>query len=186
MNRYDYYYARNRFPRINPQVTNQPIQNPPAQNPPIQVEMQQKPQDPVEELTKAIHNSHEMIFSATTVFPFTLFPDTITIDREKITIATRFFFRVAEVVSIRIEDLLNVTADVGPFLGSVRVFTRFFDPDKPYHINYLWRGDALKIKRILQGYVIAQQRGIDCSSLSSEQLVRVLDEVGQGAPSKDM
>lgn len=180
MNRYDYYYARPRFPRVNPQVL-----NPPANSPPIQVQVQQ-PQDPVKELTKAIHNAHEIIFTATTVFPFTFWPDTISIDREKLTIANRFFFRVAEVVSIRIEDILNVTADVGPFFGAIKMYTRFFDPDKPYHINFLWRSDALKIKRILQGYIIAAQNSIDCSSLPKQQLVRLLDEIGQGAPNKDM
>jgi hypothetical protein len=177
MNRYDYYYARPRFQRVSPPATSSPI--------PSQVQPQAQ-QDPVQELRKAVHNAHEMIFAATTVFPFTLIPDTITIDREKLTIATRIFFRVAEVVSIRIEDILNVTADVGPFFGSIKIYTRFFDPDKPYHINFLWRGDTLKIKRILQGYIVAAQSGIDCSSLPREQLVRVLDEIGQGAPSKDM
>lgn len=137
-------------------------------------------------LREAIGNSQDMLMTATTVFPFTLFPDTVTIDREKITIAHRFFFRVAEVVSMRIEDILNVTADVGPVFGSISMLTRYFDPDKPYIVNYLWRRDALKIKRILQGYVTAVKKEIDLSAFSAEELAVLLDEFGQGNPSKDM
>lgn len=130
------------------------------------------------ELAQTISNSHEVLFTATTSFPFTLFPDTITIDRTKLTIAHKEFFKVGEVMSIRIEDILNVTADVGPFFGSLKVYTRFFNNDKPYHINYLKRADALRIKRILQGYIIAIQKNIDCSSLPTDQLASILDDLG--------
>jgi hypothetical protein len=140
------------------------------------------PAESVRELTKAVGNAHEVLLTATTVFPFTLFPDTLTLDRQKLTIAHRLFFRVAEVMSIRIEDVLNVTADVGPLFGSVQISTRFFDTHKPYKVNYLWRSDALRVKRIMQGYVIAIQKGIDCSLLPPRQLASMLDKLGQGAP----
>ncbi len=67
-----------------------------------------------QELSEAIHASHEVLMSANTVFPFTPFPDTVTIDREKITITHRNFFMVSDAVSTRIDDILNVTANVGP------------------------------------------------------------------------
>jgi hypothetical protein len=140
-----------------------------------------------QELAKAIGNANDVLATATTVFPFTLFPDTISIDRSKVSIAHRNFFRVAEVMSIRIEDILNVTVDVGPFFGSLVISTRFFDNDnrKPYKVNYLSRPDALKIKRIIQGYVIATQQQIDCSSLSTQELATMLDQLGQGQGSTE-
>ena len=135
------------------------------------------------ELSRAIGNAQEVLMRATTVFPFTLFPDTITVDRTKLTVAHRTFFRVAEVMTIRIDDILNVTAGVGPLFGSLKITTRFFDTrDKSYTINYLTRGDALKLKRIVQGYIIALQREIDCSALSTTELARMLDDLGRGAP----
>lgn len=132
------------------------------------------------ELHKAVTGSHEVLASASTVFPFSFFPDTVTLDREKVTITHRVFFQVAEVMSIRIEDILNVTANFGPFFGSLKISTRFFDPDKPYEVNYFWRKDALRLKRILQGYIIAIQKQIDCSALTAKELTQVLDELGQG------
>lgn len=131
------------------------------------------------ELTQTINSSHEVLVNATTVFPFTLFPDTVTLDRAKLTIAHREFFWTGEVMSIRIEDILNVTADTGPFFGSLKIFTRFFSTDKPYTVSFLRRNDALKIKRILQGYIIALQKNIDCSTLPTKELADMLDDLGK-------
>jgi len=143
----------------------------------------QERQRVTQQLSQAIGGAQDVLFSATTVFPFTLFPDTITVDRAKLSVAKRMFFQVAEAMTIRIEDILNVTADVGPFFGSVKIATRFFDTKKPYTVNYLWRHDALKLKRIMQGYIIAKQQNIDCSSLSAPELTMLLDKLGtpQGA-----
>ncbi|HEV7454082.1 MAG TPA: hypothetical protein VGO07_02380 [Candidatus Saccharimonadales bacterium] len=149
--------------------------------PPAQMNQSQS----IKELKKAVGGAHEILLSATTVFPFTLFPDIITLDREKLTFSNRFFFRIAEVTSIRIEDILNIIADVGPFFGSLKVSTRFFDDSEPHTVNYLWRHDALRFKRVVQGYIISRQKGIDCSSFSPRQLVDMLDKIGQAGPGED-
>ena len=132
-----------------------------------------------EELVQAIGDSHDVLVRAKTVFPLTLIQDTITVDRTKLTIARRDLFKVAEVISIRIEDILNITANVGPFFGSISIATRFFDPGKPYTLDHLWRADALKIKRIVQGYMIARREGVDSSALSSRELADDLDKLGK-------
>lgn len=135
-----------------------------------------------EELVEAIGNSNDVLARVNTVFPFAFFPSTLTVDRTKLTITERDFFKTGEVLSIRIEDILNVTAHVGPFLGSIKISTRFFNPEKPYIVDKLKRADALMIKRILQGYLIARQNNIDCSSLPTDKLAVVLDELGKVGP----
>ncbi len=139
-----------------------------------------------QKLVQAIGDSHDVLARARTVFPLTLFPDTITIDRTKLTITHRDFFRVGEVLSIRIEDILNVTATVGPFFGTVSISTRFFDPAKPYSVARFWRADALKIKRIVQGYLIAKQQEVDCSALTTRELAKKLDELGKVSPEEKL
>lgn len=131
------------------------------------------------ELKQAIQGSHEVLGHATAVFPFNFFPDTITVDRTKLTVTERKFIGVAEVMSIRIEDILNVTANVGPFFGSLHIVSRVLNVDKPYEVKYLWRDDALQMKRILQGYIIAMQKEIDVSELSTRELKDMLDELGK-------
>lgn len=128
-------------------------------------------------LSSVVGTSQEILFKANTVFPFVLIPDTITIDRTNLTIARRVFFKLATIITIKIEDILNVTPNIGPFFGSLRIVTTFVDEKSPYSVNYLKRGDALRINRILQGYKIALQQKLDTSNLSKEELVKMLDRL---------
>lgn len=143
----------------------------------------QQKQEAKEQLSQAVGNSNQILTQATTVFPFTLFPDHITLDREQATIVHRSFIKLGEVVTIRIEDILNVETTAGPFFGSLRIYTRFFSPDtnaqRHYSINWLWREDALRIKRILHGYIIALKHKINCAALETTELARILDSMGQ-------
>lgn len=133
------------------------------------------------ELNSAVEDAHDTLLSVQTIFPFILFPDSITVDRVKVTITKWAFFKTAEVISIQIEDVLNVEVDVGPFFGSLKIWTRFFT-DHPMMINYLSRQDAIDIKQLLQGYIIARNKEIDCSHIAKEELVPMLMQLGQAAP----
>lgn len=152
-----------------------PQQSPPSLDEPRRVAT---PEGSKQELKDAIAGSQDVLVTATTVFPLELFPDTLTVDRAKLTVTKRRFFAAAEVMSMRIEDVLNTTATVGPFFGSVTIISRVLN-SKPYTVGRFWRKDALRLKRITQGYIIALQRGIDCSSLSTHELSRMLDELGE-------
>lgn len=129
-------------------------------------------------LKQMIKSSHEILVSATTVFPFTLFPDTIMLDRSKITIVKRNFVLSSETISIRIEDILSVTVNVSPFFGSIQILTRVFGTEKPYQVNYFKRNDAIRLKHIIQGYLIASKRDIDCTNLEHEELINLLETLG--------
>ncbi len=133
-------------------------------------------------LEQEVKQAREVLFQATTVFPFILFPDTITIDRVKLTITHRFFFATAEVTSIQIEDILNVAASVGPFFGSVKVWSHVFR-DRTFEtrhleVGYLSRSNALEAERIMQGYIIARHKKIDTGQTSKAQLLTLLRQLG--------
>jgi len=130
-----------------------------------------------EELNQAIEGSQDVLAIVNTIFP--VFPDTITVDRAKLTITRRSFFKTGDIMSIRIEDILNATATLGPLFGTVKIVSRVMSGEKPYTTNLLWRKDAIHLKRIIQGYVIALQRQIDCSKLPTSELVAKLDKLGE-------
>lgn len=135
-----------------------------------------------ENLIDAIGDSRDVLMRATSVWPLTIFPHTVSIDRSKLTITHRGFFNSAEVLSISIEDILNITATVGPFFGFIHISTRFFDSDKQYSVGNFKRSDVLKLKRILQGSIIAKQKGVDCTALTTRELAKMLDDLGKVAP----
>ena len=157
----------------------QPQQTVPQVSPPTQEQPPRvaTPEESKQELKEAIWDSNEVLAMARTTL--TLFPDTLTVDRAKLTVTKHSSYRAAEVTSMRIEDVLSVTATVGPIFGSVKIVSRVLNTEEPYIIGLFWRNDAIKIKRITQGYVIALQRNIDCSSLSSRELAAMLDELGE-------
>lgn len=76
-------------------------------------------------------------------------------------------------------DILSVEADVGPFFGSIHITSRYY-PVNPYSVNFLWRSDAIKLRRLLLGYIIAHERDIDCAEIGKAELVYLLNDLGQG------
>ncbi len=138
-----------------------------------------KKQEVAHDLEAALQNTSDVLLKVTAVFPLTMFPDTVTMNRTNLTITHRTFFKVSEVLSISIDDILNVTASVGPFFGSIKITTRFFSPDKPYDVDNFKREDALRIKRVVQGYIIAKQNDIDCSDLTTKELSTLLNNLGK-------
>jgi len=158
------------------------IHRPHLHKPAIKAEVKtlvKKLDEGAEKLIGLTLKSHDILFKAKTVFPFNLFPDTVTVDREKITIANRFFFGVAKITSAPIRDILSVEADVGPFFGSVYITSRYFYTN-PHSINFLKRKDALNLQRLLQGYIIVHEQDIDCAKLGTEQLKVLLEDLGKG------
>src|SRR5438270_495315 len=117
-------------------------QEPETTKTPAQVAESNKAQA-IEKLERMTARSQDILFSASTVFPFDLFPDQIVLDRSQLTITHRRFFWLGNVTSVRVEDIINVNVNAGPFFGSVQVAVRFLDvldtAVRPTHINWLPR-----------------------------------------------
>lgn len=127
---------------------------------------------------KFVKDSNRLLATADTVFPFTLFPDTVTIDRAKVTIIQRTFFLTSKTITLRIEDILNVSTSVGPIFGSISITTRVISTVDHFDINFFWRKDAIRLKHIIQGYIIAIHRGKDIGNLTNEELIPMLSDLG--------
>lgn len=131
-----------------------------------------------DDLEKIISQSHEVLIEASTVFPVTLFPDTVIVDRTKVTIVKRDFFWSSDTMTFRIEDVLNAEVTVGPLFGSLTIASRVMSTTDHFRIDHFWRKDAMNLKRIIQGYIIAQHNKIDVAHLSRDELVKTLSELG--------
>jgi hypothetical protein len=132
-----------------------------------------------EELYNTAVKAHDIVYKTQTVFPFTLFPDTISIDREKVTVANRFFFRVATVISTPIADIKSIESNVGPFFGSLKITSEAFTNNVRI-IKFLSREDSIKIQRIIQGFMISRQKEIDVTKIETHELITMMMELGRG------
>lgn len=137
----------------------------------------------IDDLKKIVKQSHEVLAEVQTAFPITLFPDKVCLDRSVITITKRSFFWSSSVISIRIEDVLNVSTNVGPLFGSLTIASRVMSSVDHYEIDYFWRNDVIELKNVIQGYLIAKHSNIDTENLSAKELVGTLRELGTNSGS---
>lgn len=133
-----------------------------------------------EELKKVTENAQDVLMKANSTFPFMLFPDTISVSRMKVTITRRTFFNVSDVISLQLDDILNVEVDTGPFFGSLRIYTRIYGT-QPLRITFLSRQNAIAIKRLIEGYLIAHSQNIDTGAMSKYELIMLLMRLGSDA-----
>ena len=132
-----------------------------------------------EKLIDITEKAQDVLFEADTVFPLTPFPHSITLDREKLTIAIRHFSRVAKIITVPITSMISAEADVGPFFGTVRMTSKYF-VDSTHEIRYLWRHDAVEVHRLLQGFIIAHERDLELHEIDKDDLKTLLCDLGQG------
>jgi hypothetical protein len=138
-------------------------------------------EDQSAKLKQAASQAHQVLANATAVFPFDLFPNEIVLDRTKITIRLRKFFMTEKIVSVRIEDVLNVSVSLGPLFGTLTISSRVMNSTDHFDIGFLRRKEAMYLKKIIQGYVIAEHDDMKVGHLSKEELIKTLCEIGEHA-----
>lgn len=142
--------------------------------------VREKEASPEEKKLKAMANeSHTILIQARSVFPFTPFPTTITIDRHKLTIVYKRFFAVEQTVSVPLETIKNIQADFGPFLGSLIITSDLFI-NNTQKIDYLHRRDVRKIQKLVQGAMVAIKEHIDINKVETHKLRPLLSDLGAG------
>ena len=139
----------------------------------------QEPQEAHEKLIDITEKAQDCLFKATTVFPFKVFTDTIILDREKLTVISRTFFMAGKITSVPVSSVSAAEADLGPLFGSVHISSKFFVQNK-YQVEKLTRKDAVDLVHLLQGFIIAQEKGIDLTDIEKEDLLVLLEDLGTG------
>lgn len=130
-------------------------------------------------LRQVSKESQEVVYSASSVFPFALFPDTITFDRHKLSIVYRTFFWVEQTVSVPLADIKNIQAEMGPFFGTLIVTSDTFI-NNTQTVNYLRRKDVKCIQELVQGAMMAKKEEIDISKVPPQKLFKLLTDLGRG------
>lgn len=130
-------------------------------------------------LETVVNKAQNVLIKSKAVFPFDLFPDSITIDRQKMTVVHRSFFNVKQTVSVQHSDIKNIQADIGPFLGSLTVTSEHFINNIQV-VKYLPKREVLAIQQLVQGFIVAHSENIDLTGIDDEKLVELLNRLGRG------
>lgn len=122
------------------------------------------------ETYEAIMNSDKgYLCKAETVFPFTLFPDSIYIDRDSLTIEYSMFFFSKKHLTFYLDQIHNVRLTKGVLFSSLFFEIDGYESDPPL-VTYLWNSDAAKIKELVDGLLLTSKSQIDPHHLSDNEL----------------
>lgn len=129
-------------------------------------------------LVELVGAAEDNLLSVHTVFPFVLIADTLKIDRQKLTVVHNSLLGASQTASIRLKDLRNVQADIGPLFGSITLTSQHF-LNNTQTIKFLKRKDIVEAQRLLQGFMIAHEAKIDTDNIEHTELKSLLDKLGQ-------
>lgn len=141
------------------------------------IKSSKSPEEKIRELAK---KSSQILFTAKTVFPFDFFPDTLTINANKIDIVKSSFFASHQTSSIPIRDIANVELQTVPFFATLRIINIRY-PMRPKVLRYLKKRDAIRAKNIIDGLLVALSQGADISELEPKKFIEEIEEVGRSA-----
>ncbi|HSW97980.1 MAG TPA: hypothetical protein VLF89_09210 [Candidatus Saccharimonadales bacterium] len=136
-----------------------------------------------EKFEKLIKKSDRVLLRIKAVFPFELFPDSVVIDESKINIVHRIFFWTGEIQSIPIQHVQDVEVDTSVLFATLKILPTGFSvvsmTENWVKVNYLWRRDALRARRIIAGLLIASREGIDLTKVDSKDFVKKIEILGK-------
>ncbi|MCX6726136.1 MAG: hypothetical protein NT052_02405 [Candidatus Shapirobacteria bacterium] len=109
-------------------------------------------------------------------FPFDFFPDTINVEEGRITVVTRDFFFSSQVHSVDIKDISNIFINMAPFFAQLIIVSKTFKENE-IRIKYLRKKEAVFARRMIEGLRIFENKQIDTSVYTKEELIAKLEEL---------
>ena len=121
---------------------------------------------------------YPVLLKIKTVFPFTIFPDVLRIDLQKVSITHIDFFWTHRDQVIDIADILGVSLQSAPLFATLVITTRFF-AQNPLRVEYLPKGKAMLARRIIQGLMIVSKQKIKIEETNKNKIIDMLEKIGK-------
>lgn len=123
-----------------------------------------------------VKKSNRILISISShAIPFDLFPDTINIEEGRITIINRHLFS-SEVHSVDIKDISNIFINRTILFSQLVIISKTFENNE-VKIRNLRTKEAVFVRRIIEGLRIFENKQIDTSDYTKEELVAKLEEL---------
>lgn len=129
-------------------------------------------------LEALVQDQQVPLFCVTTVFPFRLFPTTVSVDKKKVDVIREIFYKSKHIQSILIQDIANVTVETNLFFAQLVINDRL-PLNQPIVIEYLPKESAMKIRRIIEGLLVGDHAQIDTAQSSGDHFVSQLETIGR-------
>ncbi len=108
-------------------------------------------------------------------FPFDFFPDTVNVEEGRITIINRRFLS-SEIHSVDIKDISNIFINRTFFFSQLVIISNTFEENE-IRIRNLRTKEAVFVRRMIEGLRIFENKQIDTSGYTKEELIAKLEEL---------
>ncbi len=134
-----------------------------------------------EKFDQLVSRGTKVLYKLKTVWPFDFFPNTVTIDSEKLTVKFREFYFSSEIRSVYLKDITQIYVDSGPLFATMIISDQFTMASNTTRIRipYLKKNEAQKARRIVEGLIIAYKQHINIENLKDNNLVEKLEDLGR-------
>ena len=131
-----------------------------------------------EQIQKFAEEESRVLFQAKSIFPFSLFPDKIIIHPARVDVIIGEFFQSNYTKTFFIEDIGGVEIVTTPFMAAVKISGNKMGLD-PIMIRNFKRKDAIKIKEIIDGLMVAYKKEHELKDIKSEEAIPHLQQAGK-------
>ncbi len=126
-----------------------------------------------------IDKSNQVLFQATSFYPFDLFPDEIAVNVNQIDIKKRELFS-EKVHSFLIKNLAHVTVHAGILFSDIIVSDAAM-VSQPIVVKYLKHSVAEEGRRIIEGLMVSARYDIDLTKLQTPDFKEKVKVIGQAS-----
>lgn len=127
-------------------------------------------------VAKLVKRSNRILVSISShALPFDLFPTTVNVEEGRVTIIRRNFLS-SQVHSIDIKNISNIFINSTVFFSQLVIISDTFEENE-VKIKNLKNNDAIFARRIIEGLRSFQNKRIDTSSYSKDELIAKLEEL---------
>jgi hypothetical protein len=131
----------------------------------------------IKRLDKLAKESSEILYEISSVFPFQIFPDKVTIDTNKVTIVHKgLFFK--NIFPILIGDIRTVKITRGLIFASLSFEVLGYE-ENPGTITHLWPETASKAEKIILGLLSTKREGLNISKIPKKELEKKVEKIGE-------
>lgn len=121
-----------------------------------------------------IKKSNRCIISISSLFPWTIFPNTIQVEESRVTFIFRQLF-ASQSHSVNIKDISNVFIESSPFFSTLQIVSRTF-VQNDITIGHLDAKKASRVHMVIEGLRTFAENNIDTSNYEINELIAKIEE----------
>jgi hypothetical protein len=133
-----------------------------------------KKEEDKQTINDLVKKSNRCIINISSLFPWTLLPNTIEVEESRVTFVFRQFF-ASQSHSVNIKDISNVFIESSPFFATLRVVSRTF-VQNDITIGHLDAKKAARVQMVIEGLRTFAEHNIDTSNYEVNELIAKIEE----------